>query len=404
MSSYSEIIKILLIAFPLMFALMLFTTGNRGVQSNKILGFFMIITSIQFLFVIDLGSIELINLGYYIAIPLMFANAPLLYYYVVKLTSEKSINNKVFLLHFLPSLIILIINIITYSQLSDEIKLLILNQQPLTSISASDTYLFNIYKTVYQISSLYIYNIQVIIYGILMLMRYFRHRKTIKLYFSYTEKISLQWILLFILIFWGITAYELFLYDLYRDFYHYILFAYIGFVGYFGFKQHDIYVQEIIEDSNNKTKIIIEERSVEVKELESINNDPSPILNTNEKTERISSKQVNEYVSRLEAIMITDKPHLNSNLNISELAEILGVHRNTLSMIINDFYHKNFFLFINEYRIEEAKKKLIDHNFDNLSIEGIAKSVGFNSKSVFNPAFKNITGVTPAEYKKQYSL
>jgi AraC-like DNA-binding protein len=210
--------------------------------------------------------------------------------------------------------------------------------------------------------------------------------------------------LLFILIYWGISAYELFLYDLYRDLYHYILFVYIGFVGYFGFKQHDIYVQEILEDNNNKTKIIIEERSIEVKELESINNDPSPILNKNERAERISSKQVNEYVSRLETIMNSDKPHLNSNLNISELADILGVHRNTLSMIINDFYNKNFFLFINEYRIEEAKKKLIDHNFDNLSIEGIAKSVGFNSKSVFNPAFKTITGVTPAEYKKQYSL
>jgi AraC-like DNA-binding protein len=70
-------------------------------------------------------------------------------------------------------------------------------------------------------------------------------------------------------------------------------------------------------------------------------------------------------------------------------------------MLINDYYNRNFFTFINEYRIEEAKNKLSDRNFDQFSIEGIAKSVGFNSKSVFNPAFRNITGLTPAEYKKQ---
>jgi AraC-like DNA-binding protein len=384
-----------------MFALMLFSAGFRGVKSNRILGFYMTITSFQFLFSLidNFGISQFASIGYYVLMPLMLINTPLLYYYVVYLTTPKTINKPQFLLHFLPTLIVLIINIVTYGLLSDDLKLTIISRQKLPLIADSQLLLFDIYKTTYHICSVYIYNTQVVVYGILMLIKYNQHRKTIKSYFSYTEKISLKWILIFILLFWGISIYEIFLYDIYRDFYFYLLFFYIGFLGYFGFKQHDIYIQEILEERNNNLSAIESKVNIKadlVPEFETIS-----LKNTIEKTEKINPVIINENIEKLEQIMLNEKPYLNSNLNISELAELIGVHRNTLSMLINDYYNKNFFTFINEYRIEEAKNKLSDRNFDQFSIEGIAKSVGFNSKSVFNPAFRNITGLTPAEYKKQ---
>ena len=399
--SYQDIIEILLIAFPLMFALMLFSAGFRGVKSNRILGFYMTITSIQFLFSLidNFGISQFASVGYYVLMPLMLINTPLLYYYVVYLTTPKTINKPQFLLHFLPTLIVLIINIVTYGLLSDELKLTIITRQKLPLIADSQLLLFDIYKTTYHICSVYIYNIQVVVYGVLMLIKYNQHRKTIKSYFSYTEKISLKWILIFILLFWGISIYEIFLYDIFRDFYFYLLFFYIGFLGYFGFKQHDIYIQEILEERNNNLSLTESQENLTDSIIPEIENNINLKISI-EKIEKINPTIINENINKLEQVMINEKPYLNSNLNISELAELIGVHRNTLSMLINDYYHKNFFTFINEYRIEEAKKKLSDRNFDQFSIEGIAKSVGFNSKSVFNPAFRNITGVTPAEFKK----
>jgi AraC-like DNA-binding protein len=62
-------------------------------------------------------------------------------------------------------------------------------------------------------------------------------------------------------------------------------------------------------------------------------------------------------------------------------------------------YQKNFFNYINDLRIAKAKKMLNGDQHDKLSIEGIAKVVGFQSKSSFYTAFKKTTGITPTEYK-----
>ena len=56
--------------------------------------------------------------------------------------------------------------------------------------------------------------------------------------------------------------------------------------------------------------------------------------------------------------------------------------------------------FINGYRINEAIRLLMDPGFNGLSVEGIASSVGFISKSAFYSAFRKITGLTPVEYRK----
>jgi AraC-like DNA-binding protein len=100
----------------------------------------------------------------------------------------------------------------------------------------------------------------------------------------------------------------------------------------------------------------------------------------------------------LENLVIRDKIYLDENLTLAETAHRLNTNTSYLSRFINDHYQVNFSAFLNGYRIEEAKRMILDEKFNNFSMEGIAKSSGFRSKSTFNQAFKNSTGLTPTEF------
>ena len=67
----------------------------------------------------------------------------------------------------------------------------------------------------------------------------------------------------------------------------------------------------------------------------------------------------------------------------------------------NTVYEKGFAHFINEKRVERAKKLLVNNH--HLSLEGIGYEAGFNSKSSFFATFKKLTGQTPAQYKRSLS-
>jgi AraC-like DNA-binding protein len=98
--------------------------------------------------------------------------------------------------------------------------------------------------------------------------------------------------------------------------------------------------------------------------------------------------------------METEKPHLNENLTLGELANNLEILPNNLSRLINEEFGKNFHEFVNAYRIDEVKKSLADPKFAHYSLLGIAFECGFNSKSTFNSVFKQLTGKTPSAYRK----
>ena len=109
-----------------------------------------------------------------------------------------------------------------------------------------------------------------------------------------------------------------------------------------------------------------------------------------------------ELKDRLIQYMDANKPYLKSDLKISELADSLTVPAYQLSQLINDEFLVNFYDFINKYRVEEAKKLLIEDN-RNYKILAIAYEVGFNSKATFNRVFKKFTDLTPSEFKEKFS-
>src|SRR5207253_4265417 len=106
--------------------------------------------------------------------------------------------------------------------------------------------------------------------------------------------------------------------------------------------------------------------------------------------------------SRLQNYMQQNKPFLDSELTLDELAVQLQVKPKLLSQTINEVAQQNFFEFINHYRIEEAKRLLTNPKDKKITVLEVMYEVGFNSKSSFNTLFKKATGLTPSEFKKNH--
>jgi AraC-like DNA-binding protein len=98
--------------------------------------------------------------------------------------------------------------------------------------------------------------------------------------------------------------------------------------------------------------------------------------------------------------MESARPYLDDQLTLSHLAADLNISVNNLSQIINEYCRQNFFDFVNGYRVEAVKSKLQKPDYDAYSLLALAYECGFGSKSSFNRIFKNSTGQTPTQYKK----
>ena len=120
------------------------------------------------------------------------------------------------------------------------------------------------------------------------------------------------------------------------------------------------------------------------------------------KSSNLTTQKSKSLLNRLTNLMTEEKPFLNPDLSLLELANSLGVTKEDLSQVINEQLDLNFKNFLNKYRIEEAKKKLLDPKENQFVLMKIALDVGFNSKSVFNASFKKFTGLSPSEYREKY--
>jgi AraC-like DNA-binding protein len=116
----------------------------------------------------------------------------------------------------------------------------------------------------------------------------------------------------------------------------------------------------------------------------------------------LSQDKASIYLQKLVNSMQQDKLYLHPDLSLQMLAEQLNIPPHYLSQVINEQLGQNFFDFINSHRIEEVKRRLLDSQYQHLTILAIAFDSGFNSKSAFNVAFKNHTGLTPTQYRTQH--
>ena len=117
---------------------------------------------------------------------------------------------------------------------------------------------------------------------------------------------------------------------------------------------------------------------------------------------KIDSLNVEEIIQRLETLMKEEKAFSDEDLSLPSLSEELGISVHQLSQILNERLGKNFHQYINEHRIEEAKRMILDE--PERTVLSVAYAVGFNSKSAFSKAFRTFTGITAQEYRKKYSV
>jgi putative ABC transport system permease protein len=103
----------------------------------------------------------------------------------------------------------------------------------------------------------------------------------------------------------------------------------------------------------------------------------------------------------LKGIVKENRYYHDPELSLTSLADKLGLTTHELSRIINTALKKSFNDFINEYRVAEVAQKMHNPAHNHLTLMGIAYDSGFNSQSTFHRAFKELTGKTPVEYKKE---
>jgi len=115
-----------------------------------------------------------------------------------------------------------------------------------------------------------------------------------------------------------------------------------------------------------------------------------------EEEEEAKTESGVEYREKLEQWMETEKPYLNPEFRLQDLRQVLPMNRTYLSQFINAEYGCNFYQYVTNYRIEEAKRLML-HQPD-LKMQDIAEQCGFSSPTVFARIFVRETGVTPSEW------
>ncbi len=110
----------------------------------------------------------------------------------------------------------------------------------------------------------------------------------------------------------------------------------------------------------------------------------------------VKTKEVNRFLlDQIVSMVESQQLYLNPDLTIADIAAQLNMSTKTISYTINTGLQKSFALFINTYRVNLFKEKLISNQYQHLSLLGLAFECGFNSKSSFNRIFKEITGHVP---------
>ena len=121
------------------------------------------------------------------------------------------------------------------------------------------------------------------------------------------------------------------------------------------------------------------------------------------KEEKVSDNSlfVNELRSKIIELVQNEKIYEDPELSLTQMAKQLQTNASILSKAINQGFDMCFNDFINQYRIEAVKEKLIAGEQKTQTLLGIAYDCGFNSKATFNRAFKKATGQSPKDWIKQ---
>ncbi|MDO6601003.1 helix-turn-helix transcriptional regulator [Tenacibaculum sp. 1_MG-2023] len=219
-------------------------------------------------------------------------------------------------------------------------------------------------------------------YYIFLTIKFINKQKTkVEEFYSNTEGKLLTWakgVLMFLFSFLIIILSSLFLEGTFYDDYIYptisiVNVVFIFWIGISGIKQSKLFVSKIVS----------------IKKIDHQQSDVNNRLKTNNK----------DHYEKLITLMDDENLFLEPNLSLADVSLKLKITQRNLSELIRDESDKNFNQFVNHYRVEEAKKLLLDTSNDHLNMLGIAFDSGFSSKATFYSVFKKHTLQTPKLFK-----
>lgn len=105
---------------------------------------------------------------------------------------------------------------------------------------------------------------------------------------------------------------------------------------------------------------------------------------------------------KIGTIVEEERAYLDPDLTLKKLAQLVDTNTKYLSQVINRFSACNFLAFINNFRIEQVKKRIDRGDHRELTFYGVAQECGFKNKSTFYKVFRDFTGYTPNAYSKKY--
>ena len=111
-----------------------------------------------------------------------------------------------------------------------------------------------------------------------------------------------------------------------------------------------------------------------------------------------------ELGQRVLNFMEQEKPYLQPDFSIEQLAEMLDVPRHHLYYCFKNILQKKFVTLRTEYRVRQAKGLLMNADLKEMTIEGIGRECGFASRSAFYRIFTEQTGYSPGEYNEKNRL
>jgi AraC-like DNA-binding protein len=236
------------------------------------------------------------------------------------------------------------------------------------------------------------------VYMLLSLNLLRKHKRSIANDFSYTEKIDLIWlryVIIAMVLVWisvilvhiiGEAYYSNTESNLGNDIIYIMVTLTVFFYGFFGIKQQIIY---LAPSTGNPKKSKIEENRVE------------DAVSGQYQKSGLKKEESEKLLKSLVQYMEEETPYLDGKLSLKQVALKLNISSNYLSQVINENLQKNFFDFVNEYRVEVFKEKMNDQENKQFTLLALAYDCGFNSKSSFNSIFKKFTGLTPTQYQSQ---
>ena len=389
--SASNILSIIVIFQLLLLSLFLLTHKKGKRVSNVLLGSFFLSLCFNFT-----DGILLINNAYVSHPAMAFIGnnfsllfGPLLYLYTSSVIYKHFTLQTKMLVHAIPFFLFVLFAFFTYHLQSDAMKRYIL-------LSAGRQ---NIPVAVYVIGTL-LY-VQFYAYALTALLILKKYRSQINNRFSDITAINLQWLqstLVLFMIVIGVSFVNSFI--PLTPLIHYFnvvllviifsVFLFINRIVLKALRQPQIF--EGIQEENED--LFLPQKSLPVAL-------PTVVLKPVRQTTSIINDEEKETLKeKLLFYMEKEKPYLEPQLMLDELADMLKVKPKLLSQVINENLGQNFFDFINRYRIEEAKRLLHYPANKKTTVLEVLYQVGFNSKSSFNTLFKKYTGVTPSEFKK----